>query len=93
MEWYNKSEIKFELGLSSYATKSDLKGATGIDTSKFSKKNDLANLKWDADKSDTGKLQMTPIDLTLLNVGYFRLVQVCGVGGGGSFLLAANKLL
>ena len=31
--------------LSNYATKSDLKSATGVDTSKFDKKGDLANLK------------------------------------------------
>ena len=34
----SKSKIKFELDLSNYATKSDLKGATGIDTLKFAKK-------------------------------------------------------
>ena len=37
--------VKVELGLPNYATKADLKTATGIDTSKFSKKVDLANLK------------------------------------------------
>ena len=33
-----------------YAIKADLKGATGVDTSKFAKKDDLANLKSDVDK-------------------------------------------
>ena len=39
--WYN---------LSIYSTKADLKNATGIDTSKFAKKVDLAHLKSDVDK-------------------------------------------
>ena len=36
---------KVELYLSNYATKSDLKNATGIDTLKFAKKIDFASLK------------------------------------------------
>ena len=35
-----------------YSTKTDLKNATGVDTSKFVKKVDLANLKYDVDKLD-----------------------------------------
>ena len=47
MEWksYDNSRIKFQLDLSNYATKSNLKLATGTNTSKFPKKVDLANLK------------------------------------------------
>ena len=41
----SEGRVKFELDLSNYATKPDLKNATGVDTSKFSKKVDLANLK------------------------------------------------
>ena len=41
---------KVELDLSNYATKSDLKNVTGIDTSKFPEKVDLVNLKSDVDK-------------------------------------------
>ena len=37
-------KVKVELDLSNYATKSDLKSATGGDTSKFDKKDGLANL-------------------------------------------------
>ena len=37
--------MKVELDLSNYATKTDLKNVTGVDTSKFAKKIDLANLK------------------------------------------------
>ena len=36
--------VKVELDLSNYATKADLKNAAGINTSKFAKKVDLANL-------------------------------------------------
>ena len=35
--------VNVELDLSSYATKADLKISTGVDTSKFAKKVDLAN--------------------------------------------------
>ena len=34
---YNKNKIKFELNLSNYATKYDLKRETGVDTSKLAK--------------------------------------------------------
>ena len=37
--------VKFELDLSNYATKTDLKTAAGVDTSSFAKKTDVANLK------------------------------------------------
>ena len=44
--------VKVELDLSNYATKRDLKTATGADTSYFPKKNDLINLKSDGDTFD-----------------------------------------
>ena len=37
--------VKVELDLSNYATKADLKNATGVDKSNFSKIVDLASLK------------------------------------------------
>ena len=37
--------VKVKLYLANYATKADLETATGVDTSKFAKKVDLANLK------------------------------------------------
>ena len=43
--------------MSNYATKKDLKNATGFDTSSFSKNNDLANLKSDVDKLDKDQLE------------------------------------
>ena len=49
--------MKVKLDLSNYATKMDLKNATGIDTSSFAKKFDLANLKSNLDKLDVDKLK------------------------------------
>ena len=42
--------INVKVDLSNYATKADLKNATGVKTSKFAKKVDLANLKSNVDK-------------------------------------------
>ena len=42
---YLGENVKVELDLSNYATKSDLEYAAGVDTSKFAKKADLNNLK------------------------------------------------
>ena len=53
--------------MSNYATKSDLKSATHIDTSTFVEKADLASLKLDFDKLDIDKLETTPIDLSKLS--------------------------
>ena len=50
-------KVKVKLDLSNYATKMDLKNATGIDTSSFAKKFDLANLKSNLDKLDVDKLK------------------------------------
>ena len=54
---YFGANVKVELNLSCYATKADLKNETGIDTSYFAKKNDLANLKSDIDTLDIDKLK------------------------------------
>ena len=58
--------MKVELDLSNYATKTDLKNATGIDTSSFAKKVDLANLKSNVDKLDIDKLKNVPTNLSNL---------------------------
>ena len=39
--------VKAELNLSHHETKTDLKNATGVETSLFAKKTDLVNLKSD----------------------------------------------
>ena len=48
--------------MSNYATKTDLKNAIGIDTSKISAKSDLASLKVEIDKLDIDKLVPIPVD-------------------------------
>ena len=42
--------------MSDYATKANLKNATGVDTSKLAAKSDLASLKTEVDKIDVDKL-------------------------------------
>ena len=60
------ANVKVELDLSNYATKTDLKTATGVDTSPFSKNIDLANLKSAVDKLDIDKLKIVPSNLSNL---------------------------
>ena len=63
---YLGGKVKFELDLSNFATKTDLKNATGIDTSSFAEKVNLANLKSNVDKSDIDKLKIIPTNLSNL---------------------------
>ena len=61
-----RGRVKFELELSNYATKGDLKNAAGVDTSKCAKKFVLANLKYNVDKLDNGKLKKYSSNLSNL---------------------------
>ena len=58
------ASVKVELDLSNYATKADLKNATGVDTLDFARKTNLPNLKSDADKLDIDKLKNVPSGLS-----------------------------
>ena len=49
--------------LSNYATKTDLKNITHVDTSSFVLKTNLANLKTEVDKLDIDKLASVAFDL------------------------------
>ena len=60
------TNVKIELDLSNHVTKTDLKFATGVDTSYFAKKTDLANLKSDVDKLDIDKFKNVPSNLSNL---------------------------
>ena len=51
--------IRVELYLSSYATKTDLKNVTHVDVSSFALKSNLASLKTEVDRLDIAKL--TPV--------------------------------
>ena len=61
-----EGKVKVELDLSNYATKTDLKKESGVDTSKFSKKLDLANVKSNVDELDIDKLKNVPTNFTYL---------------------------
>ena len=69
--------MNVQLDLSNYATKTDLKNATEVDTSSFAKNklyidklknvpSGLSNLKSKADKLDVDKLVPVPVDLSKL---------------------------
>ena len=53
-----EANVKAELDLPNYATKTDLKNATKLDISDFAKKIDLGHLKSDVDKLDIDELKM-----------------------------------
>ena len=54
-------DINVKVDLSNYATKSDLKDATGIDSSKLATKSDLVSLKAEIDKLDIDELAIWAI--------------------------------
>ena len=59
--------VKVELGLTNYATKTDLENITHVDVSSYASKNNLAALKSEVDKIDVDKLKTTPADLAKLS--------------------------
>ena len=61
-----RGNINVKVDLSSYATKTDLKKVTHVDTSSFALKTNLANLKTEGDKLDIDKLAPVPVDLSKL---------------------------
>ena len=56
-----------ELDLSNYATKTDLKKLTHVDTNTFALKTNLASLKTEVDKLGIDKLVPVPNDLAKLS--------------------------
>ena len=70
--------INVKVDLSNYATKTDLKNVTHIDTSSFALKTNLASLKTEVDKLDIDKLMPVPVDLSKLsNVVKTDVVKNC----------------
>ena len=59
--------INVKVVLSNYATKTDLKYVTHVDTSSFARKTNLANLKTEVHNLDIEKLVPVPIDLSKLS--------------------------
>ena len=66
---YTKSSnnIKAELDLTNYATKTDLKNITHVDVSSYASKTKLSALKNQVDKIDVEKLKTVPDDLAKLS--------------------------
>ena len=62
----SSDNIKVELDLTNYATKTDLKNTTHVDVSSFASKTNLAALKTEVDKIDLDKLKTVPLDLAKL---------------------------
>ena len=60
-------DINVKVDLSNYATKTDLKIATGTDTSKLAAKSYLVNLKAEVDRLDAEKLVTVSVDLSKLS--------------------------
>ena len=63
----SSNNIKVELDLTNYATKTDLKNITQVDVSSFASKTNLAALKSEVDKIDVDKLKTSPTDLAKLS--------------------------
>ena len=59
-------DITVTVDLSNYATKTDLKNVTHVDTSSFALKTNLATLKTEVDKLDIDKLVPVPTDMSKL---------------------------
>ena len=62
----SSNNIKEELDLTNYATKTDLKNITHVDVSSFASKTNLAALKTEEAKIDADKLKTVLVDLAKL---------------------------
>ena len=62
----SSSNVKVELDLTNYATKTDFKNMTHVDVSSFASKTNLAALKTEVDKIDVDKLKTAPVHLAKL---------------------------
>ena len=59
--------INVKVDLSDYATKTDIKNISHLDTSSFALKINLATLKTELDKPDINKFSPVPTDLSKLS--------------------------
>ena len=62
-----RGDIDLKVDLFNYATKTDIKNISHIDTSNFPLKPNLASLRTEADKLDIDKLVPVPVDLSKLS--------------------------
>ena len=68
--------LKVKIDLSNYATKTDIKNISHVDTSSFALKTNLASLKTEVDELDIDKLKPLPDDVsTLSNVVINEVVK------------------
>ena len=63
----SSSNIKVELDLTNYATKTDSKNIAHTDVNNFASKTNLAALKTEVDKIDVDKLKTVPDDLAKMS--------------------------
>ena len=63
----SSNNVKVELDLTNYATKTDLKNITHVNVITYASKTNLAALKTEVDKIDVDKLKATPTDLAKLS--------------------------
>ena len=59
--------VNVKVDLSNYATKTDLKNISHVDTSSFALKTNLASLKTEVDKLDIDKLAPVHVNLSKLS--------------------------
>ena len=59
--------LNVKVDWSNYATKTDLKNVTHVDTTSFALKTNLVSLKTEVDKLDIDKLVPIPVDLSRLS--------------------------
>ena len=97
----SRENIQIKVDLSNYATKTDIKNITHVDTPNFALKTNLANLKTQIDILDIGKLVPIPADLSKLSkvvknyvvksVGYNKLVTKVNYIDTSDFVLKTNS--
>ena len=68
--------FKVKVDLSNYATKTDIKNISHVETSSFGLKINLANLKTEVNKSGIEKLVPLPTDLSKLSNVLKRLIMI-----------------
>ena len=60
-------DINVRVDLCNYATKTDIKNISHVDTSSFASKSNLTGLKIEVDKLDVDKLVSAPVDLSKIS--------------------------
>ena len=64
----SSNNIKVELDLANFPTKTELRNISHVDVSSFASKTNLTALKTEVDKIDADKLKTTPTDLAKFTI-------------------------